>query len=170
MLKKIFSKLIYLKKISSHLKSIDFWTIVGSVATVLGLIFAILTYQSQSNSNLNNAVSNINAINIDTIQKDNRFKKNKLTIGVVNAVGKEKYIKCYTPFVKYISEKLDFDDYELKILDYKEISGELLNNKIDIGIFRFCSIILVVIKTGLPNFRHLFLYRFGKFLFRLPNR
>lgn len=59
---------------------------------------------------------------------------NKIIIGVVNAVDSLMYVDFYTPFAKYIGEKLN-RDYELRVLDYSEIANQLVDNKIDIGIF-----------------------------------
>lgn len=44
------------------------------------------------------------------------------------------YVNFYTPFAKYIGDKLG-REYELRVLDYSEIAIQLVDNKIDIGIF-----------------------------------
>jgi len=62
-------------------------------------------------------------------------KKNKLVVGVVNAVDSLKYTREYPKFVKYIADELNFDEYELKVLNYQEIAAKVYTNDIDIAIF-----------------------------------
>ena len=68
-------------------------------------------------------------------QKQAASPKTKITMGVVNAVDSAKYVKVYTPFIRYIARKMDIPEYELKVLSYGEIAGQIAHNEIDIAIF-----------------------------------